>query len=102
MIEAYKMHDFETVKAIWEKVQKGWISMEDMLQSTNFDALAELLNRLLNKKQKLEMDVINWKNNSIVQALETYSDFNEYIEMNREQLHKNIEQLKKELKTIEI
>jgi hypothetical protein len=102
LIEAYKMHDFETVKAIWEKVQKGWIFMDDMLQSTNFNALSELLNRLLSKKQKLEMDVINWKNNSIVQAVETYADFNEYIIVNREQLHKNIEQLKKELKTIEI
>ena len=76
--------------------------MEDMLQSTNFDALTELLNRLLGKKQQLERELIDWKNNSIVQAVETYSDFNEYIEMNREQLHKNIEQLKKELKTIEI
>ena len=37
-----------------------------------------------------------------MQAVETYSDFNEYVEMNREQRHKNIEQLKKELKAIEI
>ena len=43
--------------------------MDDMLQSTNFDALAELLNRLLSKKQKLEMGVINWETTALCKPL---------------------------------
>ena len=102
LIEAYKMHDFETVRAIWEKVQKGWIFIEDILQSTNFDALSELLNRLLSKKHTLENALAALQTNSIMQAVETYPDFMEYINLSREQLKKNIEQLKKDLKDIEI
>ena len=102
LVEAYKMHDFETVRSIWESAQKGWIFVEDMLQSTNWDALRELLNRLLTKKQRLETELAALQNDPIVQAVETYPDFTEYINLSREQLKKNIEQLKKELNEIEI
>ena len=97
LIEAYKKSDFDTVRSIWEIVQKGWLFVEDMLKSSDFDALAELLNRLLNKRKRLEIELTNLRADTLVQAIETYPNFDDFIEISREQLKKNIEYLKHEL-----
>ena len=97
LIEAYKKSDFETVRSIWEMVQKGWLFVEDMLKSSDFDALAELLNRLLDKRKRLETELTNLRADTLVQAIETHADFDDFIEISREQLKKNIEQLKEVL-----
>ena len=100
LIEAYKKSDYETVRSIWEMVQKGWLFVEDMLKSSDFDALAELLNRLLDKRKRLEIELTNLRADTLVQAIETHADFDDFIEISREQLKKNIEYLKEVLSRV--
>ena len=100
LIEAYKKSDFETVRSIWEMVQKGWLFVEDMLKSSDFDALSELLNRLLDKRKRLETELTNLRADTLVQAIETHADFDDFIEISREQLKKNIEYLKEVLSRV--
>ena len=97
LVEAYKKSDFETVRRIWEEVQKGWIFVEDLLKSSDWDAIFALVQRLRTKRQQLEQDLTNLREDSLVKAVEDYPNFEDYIEISRQQLTMNIQQLKKNL-----
>ena len=94
LVEAYKKSNFGRVKEIWERVKEGWIFVEDIITSSNFDVLRSLLSKLQEKRNRLEAEWLSLQEDNLLKAAENESDFEHYITESREQLIKNIEQLK--------
>lgn len=100
LIEAFKRSDFSTVREIWETVQQGWAFVSDILQSDSWAAVTAYLEKLKTQRRALEAQLAAWNLHEIICALKTYPRFEDYIEICRAQLLKNIEQLQREIANI--
>jgi HKD family nuclease len=100
LIEAYKKNDFETVKIIWERVQKGFIFVDDLLKSSDLEMLRNFWTKLIQQRDTILAEISILKKHYIIEALADFAEFQVYIQQTKIQLELNNAILETEIKNI--
>jgi hypothetical protein len=101
LIAAYKAGDIKRVEEIWHNIQNGLIFISDLLKSDDVEVLRSYLHKLKSRYEELSKKLEELTRNETLVAAEQYPDFSEYVEICRQQLIRDIEILKKEIKNIQ-
>jgi hypothetical protein len=101
LIDAFKSSNYQRVKEIWERVKSGWIFDTDILKSDSWEMLTEYLQRQRDKYSLLLIRLNSLLSNEILLAVETYPEFQDYVEICKLQLMNNINHIKKEIEIID-
>jgi hypothetical protein len=99
LAEAYRQKNLAAVEAIWQRLQDGTAFGFDWHSSGDSNTLHRIRDALVKQKADLLAILDELHQSFIGKILVQYSDLNEYIALQRQQLQADVEALKNQLNT---
>ncbi len=96
--EAYMRRDYDRVRQIWDDLKSGIAFKSTWFSSTDAGVISKLIQKLRLRRDALIQEIDELKSHFVWRVREQYKSYDQYFEVQREQIEMNIMILENEIK----